>query len=220
MSEESNEGKEKEVIADKIVKHIIEIDNGSEGDKSDKEKLEIAQNQLQALALKEFEDKKSSFVEAMTERFGSEQANKLADIIVDGNSLDRIKASMEIVAEKTAKSTPKGKTNSQAPQNTEGFNSTQEMIDKIYDELEREKWLQMKNSKDANPEKLAQLTEMTDKLLQSAIIGEKSRGEITKIRGVWSCPKCGATCTTSECSRCGYRSKSYNERVSKDEVVI
>jgi len=85
--------------------------------------------------------------------------------------------------------------------------SYQQLVDKIYSELEKELFLR-DMAKPYNMAKVKKLEAMRSKLLQSVLTGEKSRG-VTKNWFVWMCPTCQISVANSRtCEKCGYENRS------------
>lgn len=178
---------------------------------ANKDLLQQRESQLQALALKEFEDKKSLLVGKIRQSLGDDKANEASEKIKTGKDLDGITmwtdyienaikvGKGEFKSEEKKVSTPAGKVNASKPTTGDdeyaGF-TTEQMVNDIYDNLEEQKYLQtMGMPYDAK--KLAKYESMENKLLKALVDGEKNRNKITPMR-VMQCRSCGQILTGGE----------------------
>lgn len=212
-------------VKERVVRHVVEFQNDNAGDKGDKDleaELESKNNLLASLALKEFEERKEAIVERLKLKYGEQKGEEIAEGITSGRDVDSYENLLSVVEDEgsqTQKSkVPVGKVKSIPPSKGESYPTTQAMVDDIYEALERQKFNQSFNPKEYNAEEHQRLQSMADKLLENAILGIKTRGEIPRIRGISSCFKCGASMSGDTCPKCGYKNKSYQDR--QLEVVI
>lgn len=192
------------------------------------DELTQRRSQLEALALKEFEDKKRVLVESVRADLGDEKAEEVAESIKTGQDIasterwitifkDTFKSKDTKGAEGTGnqtqgtpeiKTTTKGKLAGRAPalvidSALPTFDTTEDLVNHVYDTLEEQMYLRaMEKPYDAN--KLQKYENYAQKLVKSLITGEKSRNRIQNIM-VTQCRTCGKILTGGEnkCTSCG-----------------
>lgn len=212
---ENNDEKLKENISKKV-EHVIRF----EGDKHEKEisqdEAEIMKSQLEAMALKAFEDKQKALVEKYGDRFADEIYSAES-----GYALDSLEAVLEKIKKPTKqKGAPTGKVGIDiSGRGDEGYETGGELVDDIYDKLDYQRFAKIFKPKDYDPVEEKRLQKMADKLLTSLITGEKNRGEITKFN-VWTCPECNATVSgTNKCPTCNKVYKDYWAKPIREKFV-
>jgi len=153
-------------------------------------------NQLQAIALREFEEKKTFLVGKIKEALGDEKANEAAEKIKTGKDIDNISHWVEFFdnaikvgkgefkPENKPTSTPAGKLNASKPA-TSGTEPTWEspeaMVNEVFDNLEEQLFLRAMNQP-YDAKKLEKAEKMEQKLLKSLVEGERNRNKITPDR--------------------------------------
>lgn len=168
-------------------------------------------NQLQAIALREFEEKKTFLVGKIKEALGDEKANEAAEKIKSGKDIDAISQWVdyfdnaikvgkgEFKPENKSTSTPAGKLNASKPTNTgteQTWESQEAMVNEVFDTLEEQLFLRAMNQP-YDAKKLEKAEKMEQKLLKSLVEGEKNRGKITPMR-IMECRNCGQILTGGE----------------------
>lgn len=225
MSEDENkENQNLEGIVTKKIVHEIKITGQDEKLQAE---LKQKDDMLKSLALKEFEERKESIVQRLESRYGKEKAEEIGESIISGKDVDSYENLLTVTEDDNQEQTrkvPSGKVKGAKPTSEdENYGSTQELVDKVYDELERQKYLQMTGSKDYDPSKHQKLQGMADAFLSSLVHGEKNRNKITSGWKVWECPKCHRTvvnsnvCPNPSCE--GQTAKGYNEGIERDRVI-
>jgi len=225
MSDETPVGNE---VATKVVKHVIEfVDKGKDGDKdlAMAKELQEKSDIISSLALKEFEEKKNLIVQKLVSKYGEDKREAFEDSIQSGHDIDSMENLLAVVDEgntQTKNKVPSGKVHSQSNSGNRGevFNTTQELIDSTYEALERQKYNQSYNPKEYDSVEHQRLQSMADRLLESAVIGMKGRGEIPRIRGITECFKCHASMSGDTCPKCGYKNRSYQDKIDRNEVMF
>lgn len=211
-----------EEIKDNVTSKVIhEIKITSDKDKENSEENKRLKAQLQAIALRAFEDKKSEVVNKLTERYGVEKANEISDSIVTPQDLDSYQRMLQVINEnersKVPTNAPTGKVSGSSPINQEQtYDSTGTMIDSLYNEYERMIFLrdhpQSPNYKDYSDDKFQQLQGRVDRLLTNSLKGMQKRGRDVKFQQVSSCMKCNTTMIQGKCPKCGWVDKSYYDQ--------
>jgi len=196
------------------------------------QELKQKQDILQSLALKEFEEKKGILVDTVRKSLGDEKADEVSDMLQSGEDIDRVERMLTIVGDsikttqtaqtgqqpqtpKKPTSTPAGKISadfvpSLSKSDVDEWDSVEEMVNDIYDNLETQLFLKERPLKGMSYDdaKLKKYQSMATKLLQSVLLGEKSRGgkegTPTKIQ-VTQCLQCGKVLVAGErkCPNCG-----------------
>lgn len=204
-----------EGVTKKIV-HEIKFVN----DKKDDSEAEKNRNIIETLSLKQFSDEKEVFLDELRERgYDDSKINEMDELISDGKTLDHVRDAMTIVDTKTdsnegePKKTTVGKVRGRSPSNQDEGEFS---IDKLYDSLEKERYLVAVGSKDGSQERLNALQSKADALLSSLILGEQNRHHITSIHGVSSCPKCNATMTDGICKNVSIEIEDFLNRLTKE----
>lgn len=145
---------------------------------------------------------------------------------IEGYSTPSELETIKSILEKTPRATegsrvPKGKVNAQAPNqgNEQSFESIQQEIDAIYNNLEELKFKQMVGQP-FDAERLQTLQAMSDKLLTSALLegDAKNRRRISHFDSVQTCFKCGKTMINGVCESCGFKDRGLSS--DKSNIVI
>ena len=186
------------------------------------DELKQRKSQLEALALKEFEEKKEILVSKVRESQGDEKADEVEEMIKSGQDIDRITRFMTVFDSALAKGAggddgtgedddnppakpaPKGKVSGRKVEDpdVERLDSGAAWVKKVYDAVEEGMFLRaMSMPYDAN--KLAEAETQRNNLLKSFLRGERNREKITRVV-VMQCRDCGRIITGGEtqCPNC------------------
>lgn len=188
---------------------------------TDKDKLDQAQSKLEALALKELEEKKSLLVNKVRESQGDEKAASIEEMIQSGADVKRVERWLEIFEDSfkvpskeetpatpdPISKVPTGKLRAgKPPVGSElEFGTGAEWVNHVYDQLEEQLFLaRMGMPHDAT--KLRKYQKMATQLLKNLLDGEKKRGAITGL-SVMQCPDCDKIILGKEnaCPECGHK---------------
>lgn len=188
------------------------------------DELEQRKAQLDALALKEFEEKKTILVGKVRESQGDEKADEVEEMIKTGADVDRVTRWLEIFSDALSKDiegagtggeppenggepkkVPTGKVSGRAPVDPDADTraSGTEWVMEVYDNIEELHFLR-RMGMPFDARKLEDYEGKRNQLLRSFLKGEKTRQSITRMT-VMECRECNKILTQGEtvCPECG-----------------
>ncbi len=222
------------ITSRKVIQHIVTYKNKKEKESvefgnelTDEEVAENVRNKaiIQTMALKAYEDR---------QKLLAQKYPKYEDQIYQaetGPSLDAMERLLEKVKNPLKRSSPTGKIGLDITgKGKTGPATSAQLIDNLYEELDLMRFNKTFGKDKYDYNRHMELESMADKLLLSAVKGERSRDKITGF-DLWNCPKCGRTimssdtCDNPECKYVQtydkpYKFQDYDKRAVKGDFII